>query len=118
MKNGALIIGIVAAISVGVGAAIFFLPSQSDIPESTNNAQTADPMTEPTKLVIYASFFPIYEFTKGVVGDHSTVEILIPNNVEPHDYELTPQRLVALKNADVLVYNGADFEPLDRKSVV
>lgn len=111
MKNGALIIGIVAAISVGIGVAIFILPSQSDMPESTSNMQTAVPITEPTKLTVYTSFYPIYEFTKGIAGDHATVEVLIPNNVEPHDYEITPQRLVALKNADVLVYNGADFEP-------
>ena len=111
MKNG-VIIAIVAAISVGVGVAVFGLSSQSDITESTSVADNADTVTiEPTKLTVYASFYPIYEFTKGVAGEHANVELLIPDNVEPHDYELTPQKLVDLKKADVLVYNGADFEP-------
>ena len=112
MKTGALIIGIVAAISVGVGVAIFGLSSQSDITESTSIPDNADTIiVEPTKLTVYASFFPIYEFTKGVAGDYADVELLIPSNVEPHDYEITPQTLVDLKSADVLVYNGAEFEP-------
>ena len=110
METKWIFIVIATVATAGVAGALA-LSSTSDINNSTNTQMPDTIEVEPAKLTIYASFFPIYEFTKGVAGDHATVELLIPSNVEPHDYEITPQTLVDLKDADVLVYNGAEFEP-------
>ena len=50
------------------------------------------------KMVVFTTFFAIHEFARNVAGDKATVENLIPFNVEPHDYEITPKRLVSLSN--------------------
>ncbi|OFX33194.1 MAG: hypothetical protein A2Z07_03820 [Armatimonadetes bacterium RBG_16_67_12] len=62
-----------------------------------------------------ASFYPLYEFTARIAGDHAEVRNLVSAGAAPHDYEPTAQDLIALQSARLVVYNGAGFEPwLDR----
>jgi zinc transport system substrate-binding protein len=63
------------------------------------------------KLVVVASFYPLYDFARNVGGDRIEASVLIPPGVEPHEYELTPSDARALASADVFVYNGAGLEP-------
>jgi zinc transport system substrate-binding protein len=58
-----------------------------------------------------ASFYPLQEFAQRTAGDRAVVRTLTPAGVEPHDFEPTPQDVVSLKRANVLIYNGAGFEP-------
>ncbi|WP_379153850.1 metal ABC transporter substrate-binding protein [Paenibacillus sp. sgz5001063] len=62
------------------------------------------------KLDIKVSFYPMYEFTRNIVGDLADVETLIPAGVEPHDWEPTAQDMAGISAADVLVFNGAGME--------
>jgi zinc transport system substrate-binding protein len=64
---------------------------------------------------IVTTIYPLYEFTKQVVGDKAEVLLLVPNGAEPHDWEPAPADLIKLKNASLVVGNGAGLEPwLDR----
>ena len=63
------------------------------------------------KFLVYTTFYPLYQFTQGVAGDAADVRILIPANGDPHSFELGPKTIVDLTKADMLVYNGANFEP-------
>ena len=63
------------------------------------------------KFLVYTTFYPLYQFTQGVAGDAADVRILIPSNGDPHSFELGPKTIVDLTKADMLVYNGANFEP-------
>jgi len=63
------------------------------------------------KFLVYTTFYPLYQFTQGVAGDAADVRILIPSNGDPHSFELGPKTIVDLTKADMLVYNGAGFEP-------
>lgn len=63
------------------------------------------------KFVVYTTFYPLQQFTQNVAGDAVEVRSLIPPNGDPHAFELGPKTIVDLTNADMLVYNGADFEP-------
>ncbi|URJ45698.1 metal ABC transporter substrate-binding protein [Paenibacillus polymyxa] len=65
-----------------------------------NTAQTAD------KLNVVTTFYPMYEFTKQVAGDHANVTALIPAGAEPHDWEPSAKDMAQVKDADVFVYNG------------
>ena len=65
----------------------------------------------PSKPLVVASFYPMYEFSRQVAGDRAEVVSLVPPGVEPHDWEPSPQKLVEVHNARLLVYNGAGFEP-------
>lgn len=62
-------------------------------------------------LKIITSFYPIYEIVKQVGGSDVTIQNLVPAGAEPHDYEPTPQNIVNLNQADLVIYNGMGLEP-------
>ena len=64
-----------------------------------------------SKIRVFASFYPYYEFTRNVAGDFATVEQYLPSGVEAHDWEPRAQEIQSLKDADVFVYNGLGMEP-------
>ena len=62
------------------------------------------------KLKVVASFYPMYEFSKSVGGEHVLVSVLVPPGVEPHNFEPTPSSIKQLSEADIFVLNGAGME--------
>lgn len=62
------------------------------------------------KLKIYTSFYPMYDFTKKIVGDKADVINIVPVGSEPHDYELTTTDRKNFEKANLIVYNGAGME--------
>jgi len=63
------------------------------------------------KIEVVATFYPLYDFTRQVGGERAAATCLIPNGVEPHHWEPSPADIIAVKKADVLIYNGAGLEP-------
>ncbi|HHP7232724.1 MAG TPA: metal ABC transporter solute-binding protein, Zn/Mn family [Xenococcaceae cyanobacterium] len=59
---------------------------------------------------IVATFFPMYLFTKAIVGSETPVDILIPPGTEIHEYQATPQNARTIAEADILVKNGLELE--------
>ena len=66
---------------------------------------------------VLVTFYPLYKFTKAVGGDKIDVSVIIPSGVEPHDWEPTVQDVQRLKNADLVIINGAGLEPWISKFV-
>jgi len=62
-------------------------------------------------LPVVASFSTLAEFSQRIGGPRVAVTNLVPAGMEPHEYEPTPQDLIRLKRARVVVYNGAGLEP-------
>ncbi|WP_312473102.1 metal ABC transporter substrate-binding protein [Neobacillus sp.] len=62
------------------------------------------------KLHIVTTFYPIYYFTQQVAGSAANVELLIPNGVEPHDWDPTAKDLAKIQDADLFIYNSRYFE--------
>lgn len=60
---------------------------------------------------VIASFYPLYEFARQVGGERVRVRNLVPPGAHAHDYEPTPRDVIALREAQVVIYNGAGFEP-------
>lgn len=58
------------------------------------------------KLNVVTTFYPMYEFSQKVAGDHANVVALIPPGAEPHDWEPSAQDMTKVKDADLFVYNG------------
>jgi zinc transport system substrate-binding protein len=69
------------------------------------------PAVSADKPLVVTTFYPLYEFTRQVAGEHAEVVSLVPSGTEPHDWEPAPQDLVRLQRARVFVYNGAGLEP-------
>lgn len=61
-------------------------------------------------MLVVASFYPLADFAQQVGGDFVTVQNITPAGTEPHDFEPTPQNVVALHQAKVFIYNGAGLE--------
>jgi zinc transport system substrate-binding protein len=59
---------------------------------------------------ILVTFYPLYQFTKVVGKDKIDVSIIIPPGIEPHDWEPTIQDIQKMKDADMIVINGAGLE--------
>lgn len=62
------------------------------------------------KIQVMTTFYPMYEFTKQVVGDKGDIELLIPAGTEPHDFEPSAKDLAKISDSDVFVYNSTELE--------
>ncbi|MBS4213918.1 metal ABC transporter substrate-binding protein [Neobacillus rhizophilus] len=67
------------------------------------------------KLKIVTTFYPIYYFAQKVAGNSANVELLIPNGVEPHDWDPTTKDMMKIQDADVFIYNSHYFETWTEK---
>jgi zinc transport system substrate-binding protein len=68
-------------------------------------------------LAVVASFYPLQEAAQRIGGSHVRVTDLTPVGGEPHDLELTPDRLAALERARLVLYLGHAFQPQVEKAV-
>lgn len=78
--------------------------------QSANNTSQATSAQTTGKKTIYTTFYPVYELTKRVVGDKADVKMIIQGNQEAHGFEMQPQLLKDVQQADVIIYNGAGME--------
>ena len=77
-----------------------------------NNAQKNDITNNnaENKLQVYASIYPIYDFTKKIGGDKIDVYNMTSAGAEPHDFEITSKDMANLTKANLFVYNGGGME--------
>ena len=74
--------------------------------------QNSDDTDENSDLVrVTTSFYPIYDFTKGVVGDKAVVNNVLPAGADAHDYEPSTAAIRDILDSDILFYNGNGIEP-------
>ncbi|MFJ5622521.1 metal ABC transporter substrate-binding protein [Peribacillus loiseleuriae] len=71
--------------------------------------------TNPKKLQIVTTFYPMYYFTKQVAGDVASVNLLIPSGVEPHDWDPTAKDIARIQDSDVFIFNSTYFETWTEK---
>jgi zinc transport system substrate-binding protein len=62
------------------------------------------------KLRVMCTLFPYYDFVRAIGGDDVAPELLVSAGKEVHSFEPTPLDVVALSEADVLIYNGGESE--------
>ncbi len=62
------------------------------------------------KLKILVSINPIYSLTKNITGDLDTVDLLVPPNASPHNYQLRPSDINKLREADLIIIIDDSFE--------
>jgi zinc transport system substrate-binding protein len=63
-----------------------------------------------SKLQAISSFYPLYEFGQQVGQDKVDVQLLVPEGVEPHDWEPTIQDVQLMQKSDLIIINGFGFE--------
>lgn len=62
------------------------------------------------KVNVVTTFYPLYDFTKAIGGEHVNVINLVPAGVEPHEWSPKSRDLTNMTKAEMFVYNGAGFE--------
>ncbi|HJD14557.1 MAG TPA: ZinT/AdcA family metal-binding protein [Candidatus Enterococcus stercoripullorum] len=69
--------------------------------------QTEKKSDQPT---IITTIYPMYEFTKEIVGSEAKVELLIPAGTEPHDYEPSAKDIAKMQQAKTIIYDDPNME--------
>jgi ABC-type Zn uptake system ZnuABC Zn-binding protein ZnuA len=68
------------------------------------------PSRNPGQLHVLAVESFLADITRNVAGDHLAVDSLIPVDADPHAYQPSPQDVVKISEADILIVNGANLE--------
>ncbi|MGX6962223.1 metal ABC transporter substrate-binding protein [Vagococcus xieshaowenii] len=61
-------------------------------------------------LKVVTTFYPVYDFTKSIVGDKGEVSMLLSGEIEPHDYEPSAKDIAKIQSADIFVYSSEEME--------
>lgn len=69
------------------------------------------------KLKVITTLFPLYDFSRIMLGDKGDVSLLLPPGVESHAFDPTPQDIVRINKADVFIYTGEFMEPWAQKII-
>jgi len=65
---------------------------------------------EADKLNVVATFYPLAYFAEEIGGEYVSVLQLIPHNTEVHSWQPSVSGIVAVDEADIVIYNGADLD--------
>ena len=60
---------------------------------------------------VVAAFYPLAYAAQAVGGESLRVRNVTPAGAEPHDIELTPQDVVAVERARLVIYLSHGFQP-------
>lgn len=60
---------------------------------------------------VVAAFYPLAWAAEQVVAEGTEVVNLTPAGAEPHDVELSPRDLEAIRDAQLVIYVGSGFQP-------
>ncbi|QJA08983.1 zinc ABC transporter solute-binding protein [Romboutsia sp. CE17] len=72
----------------------------------SNGVKKEEGNTSDEKVKVYATIFPIYDFTKNIGKDKIELNYIVPPSSEPHDYEISAKTIKDIQNADLLIKNG------------
>ena len=106
MKTGKICVGIGEEIQMKkkIGMALISLLALVGLGACKDNQAASE--NKDKKLQIVATFYPMYDFTKNIVGDAGEVSLLMPAVSEPHDYEPSAKDMAKITDADVFVYHN------------
>lgn len=87
---------------------IIALTSSSVYGQQDDTALNKNPAKE--KIKVIASFYPFYEIAKEIGGTNIILKSVIPLSFEPHDWEISPQKVSELTEADMIIYSRIGFD--------
>ena len=97
-----------------IGASLWLVacagqPQGAGMPANASEGNADQP--ERDRPVVVTSIYPLYAFARAVGGDRIEAVLLLEPGMHAHDFEPTPRDLERILAADLLLYNGAGFEP-------
>jgi ABC-type Zn uptake system ZnuABC Zn-binding protein ZnuA len=73
-------------------------------------ACSSSPVGQPGKLLVVTTVSPITDIAQNVAGQAATVRGVIPEGVDSHTFEPTPETARLVSEADVIFINGLHLE--------
>lgn len=73
------------------------------------NSQTTNE-DDSKNIKIMVSVYPLKEFADKIAGDKAEITTMVPDNMEPHDYEPKTRDFQSLMKSDAFIYNGLGLE--------
>jgi zinc transport system substrate-binding protein len=105
MKNILPIIVIIVAVMALI-MVVFLWPADDGETSQDNRSE---------KINVIVSILPQKDFVKAIGGDYVTVKELIPPGSSPATYELKPQDLIAIEEADI--YFRIGYIPFEKANI-
>jgi len=62
-------------------------------------------------LRIVITLFPLYDFSRAIIGDKGTVVMLVPPGMEPHSFEPRPDDVARISKSSLFIYTNRYMEP-------
>lgn len=62
------------------------------------------------RLQVVTTIFPAYDFAREIAKENISLTLLLPPGSEVHSWEPTPQNIISIQKADVLICNGGESE--------
>lgn len=62
------------------------------------------------EFTIVTTNFPAYDFARAVVGNDTQIKMLLKPGVDMHDYEPSPEDIIAIENCSLFIYNGGESD--------
>ncbi len=73
----------------------------------------AAPAEEPGKLKIVTTIFPLYDWTKNLLGDRAdevSLTMLLDDGVDMHSFQPTVSDMITVSSCDLLIYVGGESD--------
>jgi zinc transport system substrate-binding protein len=86
---------------LGTASAIFALGCSAD-----DSARTQHPEQNTRSPVIYSVNYPLAYFATRIAGEDASVIFPAPPNIDPADWNPTPDEIAAFQTADLILLNG------------
>jgi zinc transport system substrate-binding protein len=78
---------------------------------STENDETGDNAIEEIETIhVKTTLYPLEDFTNRIGGEFVEVDNIVPIGADAHTFEPTANQMIEVAEADLFIYNGADFE--------
>jgi zinc transport system substrate-binding protein len=97
--NKYLVFSFSVLIIITIIFAIFFINNNNPPPNDSD------------RIKIITTIFPLYDFTKTIIGDKADVFMLLPPGIEPHSFEPKPSDIIRINQSDIFIYTGDLMEP-------
>jgi zinc/manganese transport system substrate-binding protein len=78
--------------------------------KALQKARSSESPSDNKKLKVLTTIAPLYSFTKSITGDAANVENLLPLGTDPHDFSLSPEDIIKISRAQVVIKNDAGLE--------
>ncbi|MDR3265351.1 MAG: metal ABC transporter substrate-binding protein [Synergistaceae bacterium] len=66
--------------------------------------------SEGARMKIVTTIFPLYDFTRAVVGDRADLSMLVRPGMEIHSFDPSPRDILTVRDADAFIYVGGESD--------